>query len=108
MSASRLSIKNNNLVDLISLAYLFIQTLPPFWLSISDQIVNCPNMPPSLDPDNPPHLLRLPPPNNVLAGPPQPNDDPSVTDVRNAIRYEKEALIARGVYWCICIDIASC
>ena len=42
--------------------------------------------------------LRLPPFNDVINLPPQPNDVPSVNDVRNAIRYEKEAFSARGVY----------
>jgi hypothetical protein len=50
-------------------------------------------------PPNPPiPRLRLPPFNNVINLPPQPNDVPSVDDVRNAIRYEKEAFLARGVY----------
>ena len=45
-----------------------------------------------------PPRLRLPPPNDVLQRPDQPSDDPSVADGRNAIRYEKEAFAARGVY----------
>jgi hypothetical protein len=54
-------------------------------------------MPPN--PPNPdPPRLRLPPLNDVLNRPPQPNDAPSITDVRDAIRYENEAFIARGVY----------
>ena len=48
-----------------------------------------------------PPCLRLPPPNNVLERPAQPSDDPSVADAHNAICYEKEAFIARGVYWLI-------
>ena len=54
-------------------------------------------MPPSLNPDNP-SRLQLPPLTNVITRPTQPDDVPSVTDVRNALRYEKEAFVARGVY----------
>lgn len=49
-------------------------------------------MPPNL---NPPRL-QLPPLNNILNRPTQLDDDPSVADVRNAIRYEKEAHVARA------------
>ena len=55
-------------------------------------------MPPSLNPDNPPHL-QLPPLTNIISRPTQPDDVPSVTDVCNALHYEKEAFVAHGVYY---------
>ena len=57
-------------------------------------------MPPNLNPGT---RSRLPPLNNLLKRPSQPDDDPPVTAVRNVIAYEKEALVAHGAYWSMLI-----